>query len=265
MLTIFTTPRPLGNRQYETAFRNAVRSWKFLEPKPEILVFGGDKNIIAQEGCRRVIGFPSTPEGLPFFDSFIRMSQELASNDLLMYCTDHLILFYDLMPTLALIRTRFPAPEPFLAIGRRWDMKMNGLLNFSNPTWADDLRQRTIHGGHYQSVGAKDYIIFRRPIRLNIPKFVVGRPWYDSWVVCAALDAGIPVVDLSRAVMTVHPSHGFPFPGGIRGREQDKWTVHNAELAKGTEGRGHTTDAQWLITTFDVVNREQLRRMEFAQ
>jgi len=261
MLTLITTPKPLDVPANRVAFLNAIRSWVRIEPQPEILVFGGDRNLIEAEGGRWVGEFEATANGNPYFNSFIRTAEQLASNDILMYITDHLILTYDVSATVQLIDARFPGP--FVVVGRRWDLNLSGPLQF-NTGWEDMLRQRAIHGGKYQSVGAKDYVLFRRPFPLEISPFIVGYPWYDTWMVVAAMQAEIPTIDASRAIFPIHQNHGF-IQGSIQKREDTLETQHNAQLAAGMGNQGHTIHASHVITVFDILSRERLRREEHAE
>lgn len=261
MLTLITTPKPLDIPANRVAFLNAIRSWVRIEPRPEILVFGGDRALIEGEGGRWVGEFKATSHGNPYFDDFIRTAERLASNDILMYITDHLILTYDVSAVAELISVRFPGP--FVAIGRRWDLNLDAALRF-NTGWEDVLRQRTLYEGKYQSVGAKDYIMFRRPFPLEIPPFIMGYPWYDTWMVVAAMRADIPVVDVSRAIFPIHQNHGF-MQGSLQKREATPQTHHNARLAAGMSNQGHTIHASYMFTIFDIVNRERFREEENAE
>ena len=202
----------------------------------------------------------ATAHGHPYFDDFVRKSEALALHDILMYATDHLIFTYDLMRVIGLVAAKF---QRFLIIGRRWDLDLRTQINFT-PGWEDVIRQRAVHEGKYQSTGAKDYLIFRRPFPVKIPKFIVGYPWYDTWMVVAAQRAGIPVIDASRAVLPIHQVHQFR-EGTIADRERTPQTQRNAQLAAGMEGKGQTVSAQFLVTVFDVLEREKFYEEEQLQ
>lgn len=264
MLTIFTTHKPLNVASNQIAFCNAVRSWRRIAPTPQILVFGSERAIVNDEDATLVeVANPATPNGHPYFNDFIRQSEQLATNDILMYCTDHLVLTYDLADTISLLDARFRGP--FVAIGRRWDVTLDSYIDFGRATWADDIRQFALKRGKYQSVGAKDYLIFRRPFPIpTIPPFIVGYPWYDTWAVVACQRAGIPVIDVSRTVFAIHQNHAFR-EGTIVDRENTPQTAHNATLASGMANQGHTTSAAWITTRFDVVSREQFELEEKSQ
>jgi hypothetical protein len=256
MITIATTTKPLGDDTNRLAFQNAIRSWVRIEPRPEILVFSKThRALIEGEGARVIDDFESHGD-MPYFDGFVRRAEAEATGDIIMYITDHLILTYDVSSAVKLVSVKFPGQ--FVATGRRWDLDYDKELEFGLG-WADILRQNTIKRGHYQSVGAKDYLLWRKPLGLEVPRFIMGYPWYDTWMVVAAQRAGIPVVDCSRAIMPIHQNHGFK-EGSIGAREETAETKHNAALAEGMDGQGHTIHAPYMLTIFDVVERDSLRR-----
>jgi len=247
MLTFLSTPKPFTGPFGEKnllAFRNAVGSWRRLESIPQILMFGGDPEIIKAEGCKWLTGFPTSPENRPLFNSFVRIGEELGEFDLMMYVTDHLILTQDFIPA---VRRAFERFDQAVVTGRRWDVKIDKPIPFEHPDWRNIIRQHTLKEGGCGSTGTKDYIIWKKPFPVKIPPFILGFPWYDTWMVVAAQRAGIPVVNASKAIFAIHADHTFPFQGGIKGREITPGTAHNRKLAEGMEGLGLTTQMGWIM------------------
>ena len=205
--TIITTPKPLGIPGNRMAFENAIRSWTRLSPRPEILVIGGNRELIEKEGGRWVGGVRSSVQGRPYFDHFISEAEVLAANDIIMYSTDHLILTSGLISAVKSVSETFPGN--FVIIGKRWGLDVQAPINFSDHNWESILWDRVIKTNSLGSNAAKDYLIFRRPFGLPIPNFIMGYEWYDTWLVWAALQAGYPVIDASDAISVVHQSHTF--------------------------------------------------------
>jgi len=173
MLTIITTPKPLDLGSNRLAFQNAIRSWVRLVPRPEILVFGGDRALIESEGGKWIGDFKATPQGRPYFDDFISRAESLATNDILMYCTDHLILPSNLVPAIKIVADSFPGH--FVIVGKRWGLCVQEAINFSNPNWESLLRDQALGVDSLGSHSAKDYIVFRRPLGLlPVPNFIMG-------------------------------------------------------------------------------------------
>jgi len=251
MLTIITTPRPLGLANNRMAFLNAIRSWVRVEPRLEVLVFGGDRALIEEEGGYWVDG--REVYGRPYFDDFIGTAEILSSNDVLMYCTDHLILTSDLVPTVERVCEAFPGN--FVIVGKRWQLDVREDIDFSNPNWEAILRGYVLWVDSLGSQAAKDYIIFRQPLDLSVPNFIMGYPWYDTWFVWAALQAGYPVIDASATIMAIHQSHKFP-EGNVEARERTPGGRYNRKLgiSLGLDGKGAISHASHIIT-YDGISK----------
>jgi len=246
-LTFFTTPRPHEGRdgRNERDFRNAVRTWMRLEPTPEVIVFGGDRRIAEEEGARHVGFHPCNERGLPYVDAMFRIAEQVSSNDIMVYTSDHLMFTKDV--TTSLVRVLRSFYHGFVIIGQRTNTAMDRLIDFDDEKWEDRLRAQAGRAGALQGPSAKDYIIFRRPLELDIPPFVAGRPGWDSWIVRAALNAGIHVLDATRSIMAIHAYHDLIVLDEEREQGQD--TVYNYSLCAAEELRGAMTDdATWVMT-----------------
>jgi len=248
MLTIITTPKPLDLGSNRLAFLNAIRSWVRLVPRPEILVFGGDRALVENEGGKWIGDFKGTPQGRPYFDDFIGRAESLATNDILMYCTDHLILTSSLVPAIKIVADSFPGH--FVIIGKRWGLHVQDAIDFSNPTWESILWDRVLGVNSPGNNAAKDYIVFHRPLGLSAPNFIMGYPCYDTWLVWAALRANYPVIDTSDAVIVVHQSHKF-IEGDVEKRDKTPGGQHNRKIGRyqlHLDGKGAISQATYVLT-----------------
>ena len=255
MLTIITTPKPLDMGDNRLAFQNAIRSWVRLSPRPEILVFGGDRALVENEGGKWIGNHRATPQGRPYFDDFINRAEISSANDVLMYCTDHLILTSSLLPAVKTIADTFPGH--FVVVGKRWGLHVQKPIDFSNPNWECVLWDQVLGADSPGNNAAKDYIIFRRPLGLPVPNFIMGYPWYDTWLVWAALQANYPVIDASDAVIVVHQSHKF-IEGDVEKRENTPGGQHNHRIGRfqlHLDGKVAISQATHVLTPNGVIER----------
>jgi len=266
MLTILTSPKPsIGKMQMD--FLNALHNWSQLCPQPEIFVFGGDEGLVESEGVRYITSHHTNELGLPYLDSVYQIAQHEAKHDVFMLVSDHLMFMPGLMEAVQRCKSRFPK---FLAVGQRHDVDVVDVIDFTRQLYkVRDVRSIQdwrltfldyIAAGRLHGPSAKDYMIFSRDFPIDIPPFLLGRPWYDSWFVSASLDAGIPVVDLTATVVAIHPNHDYAqIPGQPAGNHGNPGEEYNAQLAVGVVGRsGHTTRSQWIDTPMGIKARLQL-------
>jgi len=243
MLTIGTTPRPLENTANRSGFEAAVKSWMKLEPTPQVLVFGNYPKVIGDLGATMVENFDHEPDGRPYFNSFVAKTEELAIHPFVMYITDHLIVLPGLMEALGEVAGQL---DQFLMMGMRWTGNVVP-IDFSNNDWWKPIAGRIGDITKTGNVGAKDWLVWRKPWPQPIPPFIMGMPWYDTWMVVEAQKRMIPRIDATAVIKTVHPPHGFPFVGGIVGREKDPRCEANRVLAEGCAHKGHITDSELVL------------------
>lgn len=248
MFTIITTPKPLNVIKNRVAFQNAIRSWMRLRPKPEVLVFGGDRAIVGAEGARYITGYRSNESGLPYLDSMIEVAHREATNDIILFTSDHLILFQDLVKAIQQVSDKFPK---FLIVGQRHEIDLPELM-LMDDRWEQRLRKHIEDYGKLGGLAAKDYMIWRRPLDFEILPFHIGRPRYDSWLLYAAIKAGIPTIDATGGITALHPRHDFP--GGRVARSNSPETLRNIELGKWAGG--YTLElASWELTEHGLRKR----------
>lgn len=245
MLTIVTTPRPLTGK-FRLDLRNAVGSWKCLHPRPQILIFGGNQHFVESLGVTYVGKFPQSKQGLPFLDAYVKAAQDLAEFDVMMLTSDHLILLSDFASSLKKVSHQFPGA--FAMIGQRWDADVIKPVDFRDPGWE---REITLLSGRYRGHAAKDWFAFRLPLNFKLLHFVIGRRGWDTWFAHALMTSSMPVVDVTCAATTIHPTHEYQHVKGgvLREDSTDPGTLHNLKVYPGiVPPPKHTSDAQWGLT-----------------
>jgi len=245
MLTIVTTPRPLTDK-FQLDLCNAVGSWKCLQPRPQVLVFGGRRQFVHSIGATHIARFPHSKQGLPYLDSYVSIAQRIAKHNIIMLTSDHLILLSDFMSSLKKVSQRFPGA--FAMIGQRWDTDVTEPIDFRNPKWESKL---TSLRGRYRGHAAKDWFVFRLPLNFDLLPFVIGRRGWDTWFTHALLTSDIPVVDVTCRATTIHPTHDYAHvKGGVcRENSTDPGTLHNLRVYRGAIPHPkHISDATWGLT-----------------
>jgi hypothetical protein len=69
----------------------------------------------------------------------------------------------------------------------------------------------------------------------DIPALVIGRFWWDHWLIWRALSTSVPVVDATAKVMAIHQNHDYAYhPQGLHG----VWYGPEAEANRDVAGKG---------------------------
>jgi hypothetical protein len=164
-------------------------------------------------------------------DFMFERAQEMARHELLCYCNCDIILKQDFCAALGRIRE---AHARFLMVGRRWDTDITEPMDFSAADWERRVEELAQTRGVRQPAWSIDYFAFRRGLYAEMPPLVIGRIWWDHWLVWKARDEAADVVDASELVTAIHQNHGYGYhPQGARGVWNDEQALENLRLAGG--------------------------------
>jgi hypothetical protein len=258
MLTLFTTAKPFQGHS-DIIQRNALKSWTLLHPDVEVIVFGDD--VGAAEVCRE-FGLRHEPNverkenGTKGVRSIFGRAQEIARHDHLCYSNCDIILSSDFLGALEAVSS---FRREFLMVGRRWDLDVTGPINFSQECWQDTLRERANREGFQRLYYNIDYFAFQRGLYREFPNLVIGRNWWDQWLVWQAESVGVPVIDASDVVCAVHQNHDYSYhPQGMAGVWNDDATRQNFRQAGGWRHLHTIEDANYRLTPAGIaLNRSR--------
>ncbi|EGJ33625.1 MULTISPECIES: glycosyltransferase family A protein [Moorena] len=245
-ISIFTVPKPfigmIGIIQH-----NAITSWTLLKPKPEIILFGdeiGTASIAEELGVNHVPDIECNSYGTPLLDSVFAQVQEQATYDIITYINADIILLKDFTQAIEQVCQQL---NTFLIIGRRWNLDLSNPIEFQSPTWEDTLSQQVYQTGCLGAHDAKDYFIFPKYLFRSIPKFAVGRGYWDTWMVTTAAMRGYPIVDASEVVMAVHQNHTYAhLMGGKNEAHMGKEAQQNKTIGN-VQAQGTIADSTWQL------------------
>ncbi|MFN0132397.1 MAG: hypothetical protein ACKVW3_07705 [Phycisphaerales bacterium] len=228
-LTIFTIPKAFTGHA-GIIQTNAIRSW--AAHHLHIVLVGNDPGVqeLATElGATHLPDAARTEHGTPLLDWAFRRADEAARGRWVIFANAD-ILFPD-DPTPVLDRL---GPRDALAVGRRTNADITTLLDFATNRWRDDARAAAAKG-HLFHPSAIDYFAFPRGSRLReLPPFAVGRPGWDNWYCDRALSLGLPLIDLTDALLAVHQNHDYSHIKGGGGKRHDgPDSRRNIDLAQG--------------------------------
>ena len=262
VLTVFALPKAFAGH-IGLIQNNALASWAALAPAVEVLLFGDDPGVAEAAAAHGVAHQPTIGRnefGTPRLDQLFAAADRLARGRMLCYVNADLILLPDFVA--AAERAEAAFGEKFLMIGRRIDTDITRKIDFpTTPTTAREetaaaLIDEAARVGRLAPVVCKDYFCFPRGLFATIPAFAIGRGNWDNWMVAAARDRGLPVVDATAVTHVIHQNHGHGHVAGnklaayVSGPEAEA----NRRLAGGRNlVRGSTTTHR--LTGDGVVRR----------
>ncbi len=232
MLTLFSTPKSFRGH-IDVIQRNALKSWKLLHPDAEVILFGDDDGTAAvchELGLRHIADIPRSPQGTKRLDSIFGRAQDIARYPLLCYVNCDIVLTHDFLSALQQVNAW---RNPFLMVGRRWDIDITTPLDFSLSDWQERIVVLAKAEGCQRFFHNVDYFAFTKGLYPRLPPLVIGRIWWDHWLVGKARACGAAVVDVSQVVCAVHQNHDYSYhPQGIAGVWADEEAQQNYRLAR---------------------------------
>ena len=248
MLTFFTTAKPFHGHS-AVIQRNALKSWKLLHPDVEVILFGDDEGaaeVCAQLGLRHEPQVARHESGLKYLNYMFERAQSVARHDYLCYSNCDIVLMSDFR---AAFEKTLSWQNRFLMVAQRWDTDVTEPVDFSRPDWARNMHRLALGTGHLQPPDFVDFFVFPKGLYDSVPPLVVGRSYWDHWLVAKAMDRGAAVLDATRVVVPVHQNHSYGYhPAGKLGTNTDPIALENLRLAGGPRHLRTIEDATFKLT-----------------
>lgn len=233
MLTLFSTPKPFRGH-IGIIQRNAIRSWQRIHPDVEIILFGdeeGASETSRELGLRHVPEVPTNEFGTKLLRGFFEPAQQMTRHNLVCYINCDIMLLPSFAVAVIRVASRF---QRFLMVGQRWNTDILEPWDFESPDWDGSLDRYVQERGSLLDATGIDYFVFPRGLYYDMPPLVIGRIWWDHWLIWRARSLGTPVVDATRAVRAIHQNHDYSYhPAGAQGVWHDAQAQRNYEIAGG--------------------------------
>lgn len=211
MITFFTTPKAFQGH-IGTIQTNALKSWSYLDPKPEVILLGNDQGVKEAAEQFQFKHLPLETEGIPILSEIFETARGAASYDYLCLINADIILLDDFMPTLTKVAKRF---DKLLMISSRWNLDIETILHLENVSDRTNLRNKAIQTHDMYPAGGTDFFVFRKDMFQKVPPFLLGRGYWDNWLMYQAKQENAAVVDVTTDVIVVHQNHDYSHIEGV--------------------------------------------------
>jgi len=253
MITIFTTPKPFHGHN-GVIQENAIKSWRSIIPECEVVILGkghGVKDIASKYGCKYQENVVCSEDGTPLVNSLFFEAERLSSNHVMCYANCDIMFTSALVKAVQLVIGS--GRQKFLIIGQRHNADIDFEWGFDSQ-WETKLNNYVINNGTLNCDRGMDYFIYPKGLIKNIPDLIVGRAWWDNWMLYNAKLNFIPIIDGTGMVMAVHQNHDYAHcRGGHQAAYHDGAEVKSnvAIMADGYVVM-RTKDAFWVIRDGEI-------------
>jgi hypothetical protein len=262
MLTIFTIPKPFKGH-IATIQRNAIQSWQLLRPRPEIILFGNEEGaaqVAAELGLLHEPQIASNEYGTPLLGDLFRRAELRASSQWMCYVNADILLLSDFAGAVERVTKTF---GKVLCVSKRMNIDVSETIKFA-AEWETPIKARCWDAGQPGDHTSIDVFVFPKGAYRNVPDFGIGRLWFDQWLIKAAKEEKIPVVDLSLVAPVLHQNHDYNHVDGGRERIwRGKEAEHNLRLYGGVKHACTLLDVTHELTAEGTFRKVRLRRLAF--
>jgi len=245
-LAIFISPKPFTNPHIALIQRNALRSWRLLDPEVEIYLLGEEEGVAqaAEElGAQHIVDIRRNDSGTPLISSMFEKVREQTRSPLLAYVNADIILMHSFMEG---IRCVAQEKDRFLLVGQRWDLTVESPLKFGDG-WEEELMSQARVSGKLHPPSGSDYFVFPRQCFQEIPDFAIGRAGWDNWMIYEARRRGWPVINATGSIDIVHQRHDYSHLPGGRPHYHTPEATENIRLAGGRRMIFNLPDANYRL------------------
>lgn len=247
MLTIFTIPKPfLGH--IGIIQRNAIQSWKLLDPSIEVILFGdeeGTADTAKELGLGHVSEIICNEYGTPYVSEIFLSIQRIARYDIICFVNCDMLLLTDILNAIRRVKGR--RQHFFMAGGR---INVNFTLDIASGMHSEDeIRDYVEKNGKKGAGTGMDYLVFTKGSIKQMPKFLIGRPVWDNWMMWYAAESAFPFIQCTNQVMAIHQNHDYVH---VPKREGDTWegpeAQYNRSLLDSRFQMCFLRDAKYILT-----------------
>lgn len=262
MITIFTIPKPFIDN-ISLIQKNAIKSWQNQYPLSEIILFGdeiGISELATEIGVRQIKDIQKNEFGTPLLSDAFKRVQKEAKNDFICYLNTDIILIPNKSPEEIIQISNEISKTGFLLVGKRINIEINHLIDFSIDTWKENIKSLALTQGILQPPDLIDYFIFPKGFVTNMPQFAVGRPGWDNWMIYNARKKGAAVIDATPGFTAIHQNHDYThIPSGDGKTYEGKEANINRSMMKINHFRS-IEDTNWRLTDFGVERKLNIKR-----
>lgn len=220
-MTIFSIPRAFTG---STAIlqRNAINSWLNLPCKPTIILFGDDEgvgDVCSEFGLVHIPVVRKNEYSNYYLDEVFDAAKKYATNNLLCYVNADIIFTEKIEQAVhRILENKKIIKNNFLLVGSRWDFDVD-----ENAEFDESFAYRN---GLLHPPRGSDFFIFPTHLNIDMPPFVVGRPYWDNWLIYFFRKNKIPIIDITQYALVFHQNHSYVH---VKERTGEKWNGPEAD------------------------------------
>jgi len=208
-ITFFSCPKPFEGI-FNIIQRNAVKSWLNLNIEKEIILFGNDKGVKDVANEFKLVHIPdikTDEKNIPIVGDIFMSASRISKYNILCFINSDIILLEDFGEKIKkILRKIYNNFSKFIISGFRIDVDVNKEIDFVKD---QNYLLNLLNSGKINE--GNDYFVFLKNTFAYFPDFLIGRFFYDNWILYYANKNKIPFIDVTDFIKILHQNHGYEF------------------------------------------------------
>lgn len=263
-ITLYTVPKAFEggvNSEHIALIQdNAIRSWMAL-PGVHIVLMGDDPGVRAFAQKHNLEHHPriegTHADQLPLMSQIFNHIFGHKREGVKCFINADILLFPDFLEAVKLGQMTYPN---FMLIGSRWDFDITERINFQNVQEVSSLKERITGLKDYALVRGSDYYVFSQTFPMEMPDFMIGRGYWDFWLINAMVKSCVPTIDCTQAIIAGHQNHDYAHAQGLNTHSSDIAIyqtadgMNNYHLSGGVKNFSFVSDCPFVMGEGAVKN-----------
>ena len=212
MLTFVALPKPFIGH-IGVIQRNAIQSWLALNPRPRVVLFGDEEGVaeVVQEfGIDHVPDVERNEFGTPMLPSVFTTAEKMSRDGWMCYINCDIVLVSKFMPSIEKVIRKM---QQCLVVGWCTNLDVRKPIDFSDSEWEQKMLSFMRVKGTKRG-NTSDYFVYRKGMYPYYPPLILGRAYFDNWVIYEARRLKIPVVNATDTIAAIHQNHFYTAVAG---------------------------------------------------
>lgn len=232
MVSFFSVPKAFKGH-IDVIQQNAIRSWLQILPAENIFLMGDDEGVsdIAKSYNLQYMANLKLHETYPMFllSDIFKRAVDACQTPYLCYINTDIILMDDFVHAVEAVLSQ---KQNVMMVSSRYNLDITQPITDMSPEVLAQLRAEALTLGDMYPAGGTDFFFAPKSLFSNILPFLLGRGYWDNWLMYWAKKSGADLVDTTADVVAIHQNHDYSHIEGIVADRNSLEIVLKAEQCK---------------------------------
>lgn len=215
MVSFFSVPKAFKGH-IDVIQQNAIRSWLQILPPENIFLMGDDDGIsdVAASYQLNHIGQLKSHEKytVPLLSDIFKRAIEACQTPYVCYINTDIILCDDFKRA---VETVLAQKQNVMMVSSRYNLDITQPIEEMSSDILAQLRSEALKLGDMYPAGGTDFFLAPKGVFADIPEFLLGRGYWDNWLMYRAKKKGAALIDTTADVVAIHQNHDYSHIEGI--------------------------------------------------